>query len=194
MATQSVSNIIDPPPRLTGDSAHDTVAVIQWLSAFYVKGVLSGGLLQPQNMNLSLVSLGSLPGAANMLAYYVAEDTFDLTGFTSFARTLLGAVDAAEAKVMLGTGDVNGPGSSTNNHVVVFDGTTGKVLKDGGGSLASGAFASAYVPPTGGWADPFILGGYYLWVNVTVPNAGKLYVNGSAPANDADGIVVGTQV
>lgn len=132
MATQPLSNLIDPPPRLTGDSARDTVSVIQWLSAFYTKGILSGALLQPQNMARALISLGALPGAADMLAYYTAEDTFDLTGFTAFARTLLEAVDADEARTTLGAGDVVGPASSTNNHVAVFDGITGKLLKDGG--------------------------------------------------------------
>lgn len=33
-------------------------------------------------------------------------------------------------------GDVAGPASATNNHVAVFDGTTGKVIKDGGAALA----------------------------------------------------------
>lgn len=31
-----------------------------------------------------------------------------------------------------GSGDVMGPASSTNNHVALFDGTSGKLLKDGG--------------------------------------------------------------
>ena len=132
MATQPLSNVIDPPPRLTGDAGQDTVAVIQWLNAFYVKGILSGGLLQPQNMDQSLISLGALGGATDMLAYYTAEDVFDLTGFTAFARTLMDDIDADSARATLGAGDVDGPGSSTNNHVAVFDGTTGKLLKDGG--------------------------------------------------------------
>jgi len=34
-------------------------------------------------------------------------------------------------------GDVVGPASSTNNNVAVFDGTTGKLIKDGGATLAS---------------------------------------------------------
>lgn len=32
----------------------------------------------------------------------------------------------------VGSGDVVGPASATNNHLVVFDGTTGKLVKDGG--------------------------------------------------------------
>lgn len=40
-----------------------------------------------------------------------------------------------------GPGDVNGPASATNNAVALFDGTTGKLLKDGGllGTMASQA-------------------------------------------------------
>lgn len=34
--------------------------------------------------------------------------------------------------LVVGTGDVVGPASSTNNHVALFDGVTGKLLKDGG--------------------------------------------------------------
>lgn len=46
------------------------------------------------------------------------------------------AKDDAGAETELGggggSGDVVGPASSTNNHVALFDGTTGKLLKDGG--------------------------------------------------------------
>lgn len=40
-----------------------------------------------------------------------------------------------------GSGDVLGPGSSTDGHVVLFDGTTGTAIKDGG-ALGSAAFTS----------------------------------------------------
>ncbi len=39
----------------------------------------------------------------------------------------------------VGTGDVVGPGSSTNNHVAVFSGTTGKVIADSGLGLGTAA-------------------------------------------------------
>lgn len=47
-----------------------------------------------------------------------------------------------------GTGDVVGPASSTDSHVALFDGITGKLLKDGGALgtaafSATGAFATA---------------------------------------------------
>jgi hypothetical protein len=37
-----------------------------------------------------------------------------------------------------GAGNVSGPGSSTNNNIVLFDGTTGKVIKDGGKGIPAG--------------------------------------------------------
>lgn len=40
------------------------------------------------------------------------------------------SADAAEA------GDVDGPGSAVNNRIAVFDGTTGKIIKDGGKTVA----------------------------------------------------------
>jgi ABC-type uncharacterized transport system permease subunit len=36
-------------------------------------------------------------------------------------------------------GNVSGPASSGNNNIVLFDGTTGKLIKDGGKGLPSGA-------------------------------------------------------
>jgi hypothetical protein len=39
--------------------------------------------------------------------------------------------------VVSGTGTVTGPGSSTDGHIVLFDGTTGQLLKDGGALTTS---------------------------------------------------------
>lgn len=46
-----------------------------------------------------------------------------------------------------GTGDVVGPASAINNNIAVFDTTTGKLIKDGGATIAS------LVPYTGATAD-----------------------------------------
>lgn len=48
-----------------------------------------------------------------------------------------------------GGGDVVGPSSATNNRIAVFDGTTGKLIKDGGETVAqvkSAAAAAARTP------------------------------------------------
>lgn len=44
-----------------------------------------------------------------------------------------------------GSGDVVGPSSSVNNRIAVFDGTTGKLIKDGGQTVA-GLVAAARTP------------------------------------------------
>jgi hypothetical protein len=41
-----------------------------------------------------------------------------------------------------GTGDVTGPSSSTNNNIALFNGTTGKAIKDGGKGLPSGRLSA----------------------------------------------------
>lgn len=53
---------------------------------------------------------------------------------------------------------------------------------------------TGFTATNGGWNfQPLVLGDYYLWVSETAPNAGKLMINNSAPANDNDGTVVGSQ-
>jgi len=208
--TTSLVNIIEPPPRLTGDAQHDTVAVIQWLASFYSKGVLSGGLLQNQNLLASLPpvlqSIVALQAAADKLMYFTGAETLDLTSLTTFARTLLDDADAAAARstlgagtvtavtgtapivssggdapaisisdfvgsgvthargavpdpgaaagttkflredatfaVPVGAGDVVGPAGATSGNVVLFNGATGKIIKDGG-TLGSAAFTAS---------------------------------------------------
>ena len=209
----AILNSIDPPPRLTGDAQKDTVSVIQWLSAFYVKGVLSGGLLQSSNLDAqlaaehpSLISLDALHGAADKFAYYTDVDTFALADLSPFARSILDDADAATVRATIGAGtvtgvgatapitsaggnnpiiaisdfvasgvghasgavpdpgavvgavkylredgtcnvpagagDVVGPAVATANNVAVFNGATGKIIKDGG-TLGTAAFTAS---------------------------------------------------
>jgi len=50
--------------------------------------------------------------------------------------------------VFLGNGDVNGPASAVSGNVAVFDGTTGKLIKDGG--LVAGTVTSVSVTTANG--------------------------------------------
>jgi hypothetical protein len=54
-----------------------------------------------------------------------------------------------------GSGDVNGPSSSTNNAVALFDGTSGKIIKDGGvlGTAAFSATSAFATAAQGSLAD-----------------------------------------
>lgn len=44
--------------------------------------------------------------------------------------------EAESAELSVATGDVVGPASAVNNRIAVFDGTTGKLIKDGGSTIA----------------------------------------------------------
>lgn len=48
-----------------------------------------------------------------------------------------GANDLVISSTASGSGDVAGPASAVNNNIAVFDGTTGKLIKDGGATIAS---------------------------------------------------------
>ena len=45
-----------------------------------------------------------------------------------------------------GTGDVVGPGSVTDGHLAVFDGVTGKLIKDGGAASSGAAWRFINLP------------------------------------------------
>lgn len=66
--------------------------------------------------------------------------TVELVTCKSVGRAVLAATTQADARTAIGAGtgggDVSGPGSSTDGHVVTFNGTTGKVIKDSGLTLS----------------------------------------------------------
>lgn len=160
----AITNLIDPPPRLTGDSAHDTVAVIQWLNAFYVKGVLSGALLQPQNLPPVLSDLGTGdvlgPAAAvdgNVVLFDTATGklikdggTLGSAAFTeSGAYDVAGAAAAAQAASQPADADLTTwagitPGANVGTALAVAVGTDGAVVVKGGalGTPSSGVGAN----------------------------------------------------
>lgn len=73
--------------------------------------------------------------------YYLKDDGSLGTTPGTIEKPILIATSATSAVLILaisgaggggGSGDVVGPGSATNGHLAVFDGTTGKLIKDGG--------------------------------------------------------------
>ncbi len=150
MASPGVSNLIPPPPRLTGNANQDTVAIIQWLNSFYTIGILANGLTQTNNLpgqfttllkqqfaglfNADypvLAALAALTTAADKVAYYSAKDTPALASLTAFARTVLAAADANAAKVILG---LDGGISAS----VTTAGLVGKTMTFSAGGILTG--------------------------------------------------------
>lgn len=115
-----------------------------------------------RNMLFHLVNAGTPPDAAITLTVpAIARGLFAVMNETSFAVTvtisgqpvtapvlsasstnpILLTCDGVNVRLASGTssggaGDVTGPASAVNERVAVFDGTTGKLIKDGGKTLA----------------------------------------------------------
>src|ERR1035437_6598034 len=73
----------------------------------------------------------------NNLPYDVAVIAAAPADVVQVAQAVVAAVAQAvalddDSAYGTGTGNVTGPGSATNNHLAVFDGITGKLIKDGG--------------------------------------------------------------
>lgn len=83
-----------------------------------------------------------------------------------------------------GTGDVTGPGSSTNNNVATFSGTSGKVIQDGGKTLPSGSIVGTTDSQTltnktltsPSMTSPTVSSG-----DLGLPTGGNIQVNGADP-------------
>ena len=109
------------------------------------------------------------PAAGSVIAYAKADG-------------LLYSKDDAGTETPLGggggSGDVSGPASSVDSHVALFDGTTGKLLKDGG---ALGGMAGINDAPSDGVT-------YGRKDAVWVPTAGSGDFSG--PASSVDGNIV----
>jgi hypothetical protein len=56
-----------------------------------------------------------------------------------------------------GTGDVDGPASSVNNNIAVFNGITGKIIKDGGVSIANLQAGTIIYAADGGATDAYAI-------------------------------------
>lgn len=92
-----------------------------------------------------------------------------------------------------GTGDVEGPASATNNHVVFFDGATGKLIKDSGLGL-SGVNTGDQTSVTGNAGTATALQnsrningvGFDGTANITVPAAGSTLTDAVPNSNLAN--------
>jgi len=103
-----------------------------------------------QNSDATLTALAGLDATAGLV---------EQTGADAFAKRALGVgattsvptradADARYAPISV-TGNVAGPASAVNNRIAVFNGTTGKIIQDGGSAIADLATtASIPLPAT----------------------------------------------
>lgn len=101
----------------TGTDPNDTIAAG---SAFWIKKLVAGG----GGGATDFTDLGDVPGSYAGASLQVVRVNVGETGL--------------EFATVAGTGDVVGPASAVNNNIVLFDGVTGKLIKDGLGTSTGG--------------------------------------------------------
>jgi len=106
----------------------------------------AGGTVNASGANIQTVGgvthvSEALPGPGND-SFWVEAGTPSLPKFTDSTGTTI--------TIGSGNGDVTGPGSGSDNNIVVFDGVTGKILKDSGFNLTTIDGANGEVLTTDG--------------------------------------------
>lgn len=127
--------------------------------------VLASGVLLAQATHVT--TSGTLPTNCRV------GDVYNKTG-TSAGLYRCSATNTWTAVGSSGTGDVVGPSSATADRIAVFDGTTGKLLKDGGQTIAgitggSGKVVQVVNTQTGAVAT----GSTYIPDDDTIPQSGE---------------------
>jgi len=106
--------------------------------------MLTKGMQVLIGTNNNIVSQITTPIVAFPTIFKVQlENVFDT--ITSKFGTYNPATSTFTANASAGTGDVTGAASSTDNNIAVFDGTTGKIIKDGGKKISELVLANTAI-------------------------------------------------
>jgi len=100
--------------------------------------IFNGSIFVNRLLEAADIATGTL--AAARLPLPTTTDIGAVKRNTGSAGQFVSGIDASgnlEYSTPTGGGDVTGAASSVNNNIAVFDGTTGKVIKDGGETIAS---------------------------------------------------------
>jgi hypothetical protein len=100
--------------------------------------MFNGSIFVNRLLEAADIATGTL--AAARLPLPTTTDIGAVKRNTGSAGQFVSGIDASgnlEYSTPTGGGDVTGAASSVNNNIAVFDGTTGKIIKDGGETIAS---------------------------------------------------------
>jgi hypothetical protein len=100
--------------------------------------IYNGSIFVNRLLEAADIATGTL--AAARLPLPTTTDIGAVKRNTGSAGQFVSGIDASgnlEYSTPTGGGDVTGAASSVNNNIAVFDGTTGKIIKDGGETIAS---------------------------------------------------------
>lgn len=84
-----------------------------------------------------IAALAGLAGAANKVPFFDGPNTMALADLTATGRALIAAATQLQGRNAIGAGDLSGPASAVADQVALFNGATGKLLKDSGISISS---------------------------------------------------------
>ena len=129
----------------------------------------------------------SIPTAPTGTSWFFVDSTSGEPSYKDDAGLVHSLKGADGADGAPGTGDVDGPASAVDSRIAAFDGTTGKLLKDSGKTIADlrapsiqSVTSSATVTPT--FSDDM--------VKITAQAAGLTLANPSGTAIPGLGIVI----
>lgn len=136
-------------------------------SWFVLEHNLAGALLAANNLSdvaSAATARGNLGGTTAGQAFFTLTNPSAITFVRINADNSVSALDAATFRTAIGagtgsgTGDVVGPASALDTQIVVFDGTTGKLIKVSTATITSnGTLTTAYTSATTAAVDEVVV-------------------------------------
>lgn len=141
-ATWTIDNGVVTTTKMGGDVTSAGKALLDDADAVAQRITLGlGSAAEADTGDFATAAQGSLADSAvqpgDLAIVATTGDVGDLAGFPGGTMNFLRADGTFAAPSGSGSGDVVGPASAVADRIAVFDGATGKLLKDGGSTIAA---------------------------------------------------------